>query len=122
MGQSKLCVELNQLKDVSSTELGAGQPDGTVTFEVAELVELSATLVAMVLVAFGVVVGALEVELDDVEATLITVLLVVVVLAEVAAATVDEVVLLLDFCCEEELLEAADLIVLVDEDDKQALS
>lgn len=123
MGQSKLCVELNQLKDVSSTELGAGQPDGTVTFEVAELVELGATLVALVLVAFDVVIGAFEVGLDDVEAALTTVLLlVVVVLAEAAAATGDEVVLLLDFCCEEELLEAVTFMALVEDDDKHALS
>lgn len=122
MGQSKLCVELNQLKDVSSTELGAGQPDGTVTCEVAEVVDLGATLVELVPVAFDVVVGALEVVLDDVEAALPTPVLVLVVFTEVATATVDEVVLLLDFCCKEALLEAVVFVVLVDEDDKHALS
>lgn len=103
MGQSKLCVELNQLKDVSSTELGAGHPDGTAIVEVAEVVELAATLFTLVLAAFNVVVDAFELMLDEVETALTTVLPMLVVFAEVAATTVEEVVLL-DFCCDEGLL------------------
>lgn len=100
MGQSKLCVELNQLKDVSSTELGAGQPDGTAT---AERVELGATLVTPVLADIEVVIDVFDVVLDEVETALTAVSLVLVVFADVAATTVNEVVVL-DFCCKEKLL------------------
>lgn len=101
-----MCVELNQLRPVSSTAVGAGQPDGTVTVDVAEVVELGLVL----LEAFGVVLGAVGVVLDVVLDTLATTLL--VVFEEVAGALLDVVVLL-------ELVVLAELVLaeLVEEDD-----
>lgn len=102
-------MELNQLRPVSWTAVGAGQPDGTVTAEEAGVVEDGAAEVN----------EAFEVEL----VTLITELVVffeeilVEVVVKVAGALVDVILLpeLVDVVLEE--LNVVDVV-----DDKHALS
>lgn len=120
-----MCVELNQLRPVSSTEAGAGQPAGTVTAAGGdELVELGEALVAA---GFEEEVEGLEV----VVGALTDVLLVLVAHEEVAGALLDvEVTALVELVGLIEdidaLLEVVALAELidddVDEDDKHPIS
>lgn len=116
LGQSRLCVELNQLKFVSLTELGAGQPDGIVTVDVAEIVELDNVGLPA---AFEVVLlGAVELVVDVVVGVLTAILLGLVVFEELAGAMLDDSVLL-------ELVVFTESVVfaeLVDEDEMHPLS
>lgn len=126
MGQSRLWVELNQLRLVSSTEAGAGQPDGTViadVVDVAEAVELVATLV----VGCEVVVGATEVVLEVMLDVLADVLLELEALEDVVAVVLDDVVLTaLEVVVLTELAEVDNKLELeaavVEDTDTQALS
>lgn len=115
-----MCVELNQLRLVSLTEVGAGQPEGTVTVEEAEVVEDEMSVAVEVfeielgtwpvelIVAFGEVVAEAAVVLVDV---VILLELVGVVLAELDVVELDVVEL------DVVELEVVDVV-----DDKHALS
>lgn len=96
MGQSRLWVELNQLRLVSWTEAGAPQPEGIVTAEeeVVDAVEV-VDVGGMLVVAFDVVVGATEVVVDVLVVALEVVEEVVATLLEVVVLTLDVVVVLM---------------------------